>query len=228
MTVGVLENGFGHESSEAVVDETVHTALDEFAEVGATVSAVSAPYHDDGVDIWHGVTTEALAALMRDEGAGHFLDGYYDTQFVEAMARAKRTRADDFPPTMKLILVLGEYLAEEYHGHYHAKAQNLRTDLRDSYDEALEDVDVLALPTTPHTPHSVKEDATRKEMLERAGTMLANTSPFNVSGHPAISVPCGTNSDGLPIGLMLVGSRFGDEQVLQAARAFEQSVAVDL
>ena len=223
VTIGVLSEGFGLLESDELVDTGVRDALEDFGGMGAEVVETSIPYHDDGLDIWHGVTTEALAALMRDEGAGHFLEGYYDTQFIEAFAKARRTHADDFPPTMKLILVLGQYLADEYYSHYHAKSQNLRRVLRAAYDEALAEVDVLALPTTPHLPHEVVEDATRREILHRAGTMLANIAPFNVTGHPAISLPCGVTNEDLPIGMMFVGTHFEDDRLLDVSYVFEEN-----
>jgi Asp-tRNA(Asn)/Glu-tRNA(Gln) amidotransferase A subunit family amidase len=82
--------------------------------------------------------------------------------------------------------------------------------------------DVLAMPTTPQTAHEHREDLSRLEIIDRALNMLPNTAPFDVTGHPALSVPCGT-SDGLPVGLMLVGERFDDATVLRAGHAFEQS-----
>lgn len=224
VTVHVVAEGFGLPESEAVVDDGVHRALDQFEVAGAAVEDCSIPYHEDGEAIWTGVTTEALAGLMRDEGMGHFHQGYYDTQFQEAIAKARRTRADDFPPTMKLILSLGQYLADEYHGHYHAKSQNLRQDLAAAYTDALDEVDVLAMPTVPHRPHSVEDDLERSEIMARAGTMLANIAPFNVTGHPAISLPCGVTDEGLPIGVMFVAKEFNEERLLKVSHAFENVV----
>jgi len=117
-------------------------------------------------------------------------------------------------------------MSDEYRGHYYAKAKNLVRDLTARYDEALSDVDVLAMPTTPQTAHEQKDDLTRLEVIDRALNMLTNTAPFDITGHPAISVPAGA-SDGLPVGLMFVSERFDDETVLQAGQAYEQSVGWD-
>ncbi len=220
LTIGVLKEGFGHDESEAGVDETVDAALDAFADAGADCHEVSVPMHRDGLAIWNGIATEETAATIAGEGMGHFGNGYYDTELMAAFGRARRERADEFPPTVKLVATLGEYLAEEYHGHYYAKAQNLSRDLATAYDEALTDVDVLAMPTTPQTAHERFEDPSRLDIIERAVNMLANTSPFDVTGHPAISIPAGT-SDGLPVGLMFVGEPFDDATVLRAGHAFE-------
>lgn len=223
VSVGVVEEGFGWDTSTEAVDETVRDALATFEGEGASVTDVSIPEHLDGGAIWNGVAIEETAATVRDEGVGRYGLGFYDTQFAGAFAKARRTRADDFPPTLKLALVLGQYLADEYQSHYYAKAQNLRRKLAAAYDRGLEDHDVIAMPTVPHTAHPIEEDISVLEIVEKALTMIPNTAPFDVSGHPAISVPCGT-ADGLPVGLMFVGERFDDATVLRAARAFERSV----
>jgi amidase len=167
---------------------------------------------------------EATAATVGSEGVGHYGKGFYDTQFADAFGRARRAQADDYVTTLKLTLVLGQYLADEYRGHYYAKAQNLSRELASAYDDLLADVDVLAMPTTPQTAHELAPEMSRVEAIDRALNMLPNTAPFDVTGHPATSVPCGT-SDGLPVGLMLVGERFDDAAVLRSAQAFERSVA---
>jgi len=223
VTVGVVEEGFGHEESERGVDSTVRDALDAFADAGATVESVSIPMHLDGMPIWNGITVEATAATVGAEGIGHYGNGYYDTQFMEAFGRARRAAADDYLTTVKLTLVLGQYLADEYRGHYYGKAQNLSRKLSEEYDDALSEVDVLAMPTTPQTAYKHQADLSRLETIERALGMLTNTAPFDVTGHPALSIPAG-EADGLPVGLMFVGERFDDATTLQAGHAFEQSV----
>ncbi|WP_049947171.1 hypothetical protein [Halarchaeum acidiphilum] len=96
--------------------------------------------HLDGTAIWSGIATEAVAATIAGESAGYFGDGRYDIQFMDAFARARRAQADDFPPTLKLSLILGEYMADNYGKHYYAKAQNLSNDLAAAYDDMLADV----------------------------------------------------------------------------------------
>jgi amidase len=227
LTVGVLEEGFGHEQSEQGVDETVRDALNDFETMGAEVTEVSVPMHLDGLPIWNAVVMEETTALVRDEGIGKYGKGYYDAQFADWFGKARRAHADDYLTTVKLTLVLGQYMSDEYRSHYYAKAKNLGRELAARYDDALAEVDVLALPTTPQTAHEHEEDLTRLEVIDRALNMLPNTSPFDVTGHPAISVPAGT-ADGLPVGLMFVGGQFEDETVLRAAAAYEQTVGWEL
>ncbi|MDL5363671.1 amidase [Halalkalicoccus sp. NIPERK01] len=225
--VGVLEEGFGHETSEGAVDEAVGDALDGFERAGATVRDLSVPMHLDGLAIWTAIATEETTATVDAECVGHYGNGFYDVQMADAFGRARRAQADDYLTTLKLTLVLGQYLADEHRGRYYAKAQNLGRKLAAEYDAALDEVDVLAMPTTPQTAHEVNEEISRVEAIERALSMLDNTAPFDVTGHPAISVPAGT-ADGLPVGLMLVGERFDDATVLSSAHAFETAVDAGL
>lgn len=227
LTVGVLTDGFGHAQSEPGVDETVRGALDELAAAGATVTDVSVPMHADGLAIWNAVATAETTATIRDEGVGKYGTGFYDTQFADAFGKARRSHADDYLSTLKLTVVLGQYMSDEYRSHYYAKAKNLGRELGARYDEALADVDVLAMPTTPQTAHEAVPDLTRLEVIDRALNMLSNTAPFDVTGHPAVSVPAG-ESEGLPVGLMLVGDQFDDSTVLRTAYAFERTVGWDL
>jgi amidase len=161
--------------------------------------------------------------MVASEGIGHFLEGWYDTEFAERFGQARRTHASDFPTMLKLRLILGQYLSETHLNHYHAKAQNTRVRLRQQYDHALADVDVLALPTAPRTAFKKQDDLTRLENIERLHGTIRNTAPFNITGHPAISVPCGTIGD-LPVGIMFVGERLADDELLEVAHSFEQTV----
>lgn len=103
-------------------------------------------------------------------------------------------------------------------------ARNLAAELRAAYDEALSRYDVLVLPTVPYTARElVDRDSPLETYLDAALGMVVNCAPFDVSGHPACTVPAGL-VDGLPTGMMLVGRRFDDATVLRAAHAYEQAV----
>jgi amidase len=131
------------------------------------------------------------------------------------------TRLNDVSPTVKMVLLLGEYMHRNYHARYHSKAQNLRVLLRRAYDEALEQVDVLAMPTIPFTATLIPAaDAPLGVVISTALDMQANTCSFDVSGHPAFTIPCG-RKDGLPIGLMLVGRHFEEATLIRLASAIE-------
>jgi len=120
-------------------------------------------------------------------------------------------------------MLLGHYFVKHHRGHFYAKAQNLSRKLRDAYDAALADFDVLVMPTLPLKATPLPPaDAPREVSIQRAFEMISNTAPFDATGHPAMSVPCG-QSDGLPIGLMLIGKHWEESTIYRAAHAFEQA-----
>ena len=221
LTIGVLETGFDFDASDPAVSDRVRTTTDALEADGHTVESVSVPLHADGVAIYNAIVIEAHAALVQNEGVGYHRRGEYDDALAEAFAKARRVRARQFPAAMRLSLALGRHLAEEYRGRYHRYGQSLRGDLRDAYDEALAEVDVLAMPTTPQSAHERVTNLSLNRQIKRSLDMFQNTASSNLTGHPAVSVPCGT-ADGLPVGLQFVGDRFDDGTVLRAAQAVER------
>ena len=223
LRIGVLTEGFGLPASESDVDESVRKALAIFGELGADITEVSVPDHTGGRPIGIALR-EGATALIQSNGMGYHWQGQYNSSLAEALGKARRVQANDFPATLKLALMLGTYMKEHYHGRMYAKAQNLRRGLRDSYNRALEQVDVLAMPTIPMKAHKHEPDKSPLQaMISHGMDIGANTAPFNWSGHPALSIPCG-KSNGLPVGLMLVGRHFDDATLFRAAHAFEQHV----
>lgn len=223
ISIGIVSEGFRYEAGDSRVDETVRSKLAEFAEYGATLAETSVPMHADGEAIFNGIEIEGMTALLRDQTVGRYLRGYYDTDRAAAYGPARKQRADEYPPTLKRVLLMGEYLQQEYHGQFYTMAQNLRRELTAAYDRAFEEFDILAFPTTPQTAHPHRSDLSLDELMEYTLNMTQNTAQFNVTGHPAISVPCGS-VDGLPVGLMLVGEMFSDDTLLRTTYAFEQMV----
>src|SRR5262249_45872909 len=110
-----------------------------------------------------------------------------------------------------------------HRGHFYAKAQNLSRKLRAAYDTALANFDLLAMPTLPLKATPLPPaDAPREVSIQRAFEMIANTAPFDATGHPAMSLPCG-QSEGLPVGLMLTGKPWEESPISRAAHAFERA-----
>ncbi|MFB6196369.1 MAG: amidase [Haloplanus sp.] len=226
MRIGVVKEAFEFDGGERAVNEGVRTAVEHLEDLGATAEEVSIPWHVDGFFVWLAVENEEAAVMWDADNTGYFVGGRYDNDFAEAFGKARRAQGDEFAPTVKLKSILGQYLKQQYYGRYHGKASNLREPLRAAYDEHLADFDVLAMPTTPMTAFELEEDLTRKEAVNRAQGKKGrtrNTMPFDMTGHPALSMPCGRNEEGLPIGLMLVGSHFDEETVVTVADAFERS-----
>jgi amidase len=224
LRIGVVLEGFGWAGlSQPDVDEAVRAAAERFTAAGATVRELSVPFHRDGIHVWNGIATEGAAMLMvRGNGMGTNWKGHYGTSLLDAYARGRLTRGDDLSDTVKLVVLAGQYLQDAYHGRYYAKAQNLARTLTAAYDAALSEVDLLLMPTIPTKATRIPApDAPREERVARALEMIPNTAPFDVTGHPAMNVPC-ARSEGLPVGLMLVGRHWEDGTVLRAAHTFEQ------
>ena len=228
LKIAVLREGFGHPTNDprsAATDAKVRAAIDEFKGLGATVEEVSVPLHYDGPHIWTGVILEGAAEMMiKGYAMGNNWMGYYTTSLQEAFAKGWTSRPDQVSETVKLVLLLGEYMHRVYHNRYHSKAQNLRVLLRDAYDAVLKNYDFIAMPTIPFPATRIPPaDASREVYVEAALNMQQNTCPFDVSGHPAFTIPCG-KVDGLPIGMMLVGKHFDEMTLISAARAFEETI----
>ncbi len=223
---GIVTEGFGWEGlSEPDVDTSVRESAQAFSRLGAEVANVSIPWHRDGQHIWNAIAIEGATMLMvQGNSMGTNWKGHYTTSLLDAYARSWRTRTNDFPETVKNVMLLGQYMQEHYHGRYYAKAQNLARSLSAAYDAALTNCDLLVMPTLPMKATKIPAaDASREESVARALEMLANTCPFDVTGHPAISIPCGM-SEGLPVGIMLIGRIGEDATVLRAADAFQRQV----
>ncbi len=224
LRVAVVREGFGWENvSEGAVDDAVRAAVGAIKELGANVTEVSIPLHNDGIHIWNAIAVEgATAQMVRGDAMGWNWRGHHALGIRDFYGRARRARANDFPMTVKLVVLLGQYMSDRYNGHYYAKAQNLGRTLRAAYDAALAEADVLVMPTMPMRAMRIPEKPDLQTYFTSALGMLHNTCPFDVTGHPAISVPCG-QSDGLPIGLMIIGRHFDECSLLRVAHAYEQA-----
>ncbi|MBO8170890.1 MAG: amidase [Bacillaceae bacterium] len=223
LKIGMVREGFGWEGlSEEDVDQLVKEAAQTLAQTGGELEEVSIPMHRDGIHIWNGIATEGATALMvNGNGMGTNWKGHYNTRLLDVYGHGRRTRANDLSETVKLVMLLGQYMQDQYNGRYYAIAQNLSLQLKKAYDHALSHFDVLIMPTLPMKATPIPDDsASKEEYVSRALEMLPNTAPFNVTGHPAMNVPCG-KSDGLPVGMMIVGRHGEDDVVLRVAHAFE-------
>ena len=232
LRIGLVKEGFGqgawedlgHGGNEEVVDAKVRAAARRLEEQGATVERVSIPMHIDGVHIFTAIIREGANEFMvKGNNTGTNWQGFYNTGVLDAVARGVAARPNDLPPTVKLVMLTGEYMKRYYHGRYYAKAQNLRPALVRAYDDVLAEYDVLVMPTVPFRATPIPPpDCPLDDYLRYALNMSSNTSQFDVTGHPSVSVPCGME-DGLPIGMMITGRHFDDLTVLQVADAVEKS-----
>jgi len=221
LRVGILKEGFGLPDGEKDVDAVVMDAAHRFERAGAVVSTVSIPEHTTLALDCLNLVSAAMSPMARDS-MGLGWKGCHPIDMAQFYVRHLKERAPLFPPEVKLWLVLERMLDRSSDGLYYGRAQNVAMAVRAAYDRALEQVDVLVMPTVasrpPKLPPPNVDFATSLKLSDGAAL---NTPQFDLTGHPAMSVPCGV-LDGLPIGMMIVG-RMGDEAtVLRAGYAFEQ------
>jgi amidase len=156
-------------------------------------------------------------AMAQSEGMGFGHLGEIDVARAHAFALSRRLEADEFPPFLKVWLLAGRWLHDHYFSTYFGKAQNLRRALRDEISAALTTCDLLVTPTTPHTaPTLLDRPGTDAELLARGTTMSGNTAPLNLSGHPALAVPCGVDAAGLPVSMQIIAPHFADAMCFRA------------
>ncbi|NNL99829.1 MAG: amidase, partial [Gammaproteobacteria bacterium] len=224
LRVGVLHEGFGWEDASHGVEAVVKLAADHLRALGATVEPVSVPMHRQAMAIWVPIMVEGVTdVLLHGNALGTNWRGLYQTSLLDVHA-GWRLGANLFPDGLKSFAVLAEVVRDTRRGHYYAKAQNLSRQLRAAYDAALEQCDVLLLPTSPVLPPALPPlNPNREEMMSPGFAPIMNTAPFDCTGHPAISVPCGL-LDGLPVGMMLVGRCFDESTLYRLADAYERHV----
>jgi amidase len=225
VTVGIVQEGFGWDVSEDDVDIAVRNAANQFNQLGAKVHELSIPMHRDAMHIWAPIAVEgSYVHMMEGNGLGVGWKGFYNTSLLKAFNDSWHQSADRLPITVKQMMLMGSYMRASYGGYYYGKAQNLVRVLQKSYDDALETCDVLIMPTMPMKPRLLSSNSnTMTDYLTRAFEMNPNNCAFNATGHPAISVPCAM-SEGLPIGMMIIGKKGDEKTVLRVANAFETNI----
>lgn len=225
LRVGILDETFGLPQSDKRTDAAVRGAVAAFEKLGANVEVVSIPFHRYGGAIWMPRAAEGcLATMFHGNGFGVGPNGLYLPSAMQHQAMW-RHQADRLPDTVKVGMLVGEFMFRAYSGRYYGRAHNLARLLAGHYDQALARVDILASPTVPFPPpRRPAADAPREEAVATAFGVTINTAPFNVTGHPSMSMPCGW-IDGLPVGLMLTGRNFDERLLYRAASALEAHLA---
>ena len=223
LRIGVVTEGFGLDVSEERVDTAVRAAAKRLASLGAAVENVSIPMHRHGMAVWAGIAIEGVYEhVFHENGLGKGWKGLYPTSMLEAHS-AWRGRANMFSEILKLGVLAGEHMHSAYRGRYYAKAQNLSTQLRAAYDKALAQYDLLLMPTSPVAGVKLPPpNGTRAEQMTPGFVPIVNTTAFDCTGHPAMSIPCALR-DGLPVGMMLIARHWDESTIYRAADAFERS-----
>ncbi len=214
MTIGVPRELI--EGVDGGVRETFEATLDDLESRGAEITDVELPSVEHAVEAYYVIAMgEASSNLARFDGVRYGVSGGFDGNWNDAFARA---REDGFGDEVKRRVLLGTYaLSAGYQEEYYEKARDARALVKQDFDSALKEADVLASPTMPVPPMKLGES------LEDPLTMYladANTTPVNLANLPAISVPAG-ETDGLPVGAQFVGPAFGEETIIRVASAAE-------
>ncbi len=222
LRIGLLKESMEWPFSNGDVNDAVRKALSKMERLGAEVDDSSAPLFKFGTAIFNAALTISSTAMIESDGEGYWHEGYHNVHWNEFFGRARRAKADSFAAPVKLSLIVGKYMQNEYFSAHYSKAQNLRRALRTEIDKQLEVFDVLALPTIPMNPIKLKANLGFKEMAIRDANIFNNCCPFNLTGHPAISIPCSMVND-FPVGLQLVAKHFDEATLFKVASAFENS-----
>jgi amidase len=217
-----VKEGFSHPAVDPRVSDEVRRGIERLAAAGAEVMEISVPAHFEAARLLSPLLAEGFASLVELGGVVRHVAGRQDPELARILSQTFPERAQHLSLMAKLLLLQGRHLRESTGGSAYAAAQNARPALRAAYDQALDQVDLLAMPTTPTTATRWEPERDELERLLANMALAANTAPFDLSGHPSLSVPCGA-IDGLPVGLMLTGRHFEDATVMRGGRAVEQA-----
>jgi aspartyl-tRNA(Asn)/glutamyl-tRNA(Gln) amidotransferase subunit A len=216
LRIGIPEEFFG-EGLNPEVEAAVRQAINKLAELGAIIQPVSLPHIRYALPVYYLIApAEASANLARYDGIryGPQVNG------VDVIDSLKKTRAL-FGPEVKRRIMLGTYaLSSGYYDAYYGQAQKVRTLITRDFKEAFQQVDVIATPTSPITAFKIGEKADDPLSMYLADIY---TLPLNLSASCGLSVPCGFDSQNLPIGLQLMGDTLQEATILNAAYAYEQA-----
>jgi aspartyl-tRNA(Asn)/glutamyl-tRNA(Gln) amidotransferase subunit A len=219
LRVGVVAEAFG-EGVESGVRDSVQASVDRLAGLGASVEEATLPHAEYTLSAYYLIApSEASSNLARYDGVryGHRAEGGIDS--IDMMFR---TRGEGFGSEVKRRIMLGTYaLSAGYYEAYYGQAQKVRTLIIRDYEKAFADFDVLVSPTSPTTAFRIGEK------VDDPMAMYLNdifTIPANLAGVPAISIPCGLDDAGLPVGLQLTAPVLGEPVLFRAGHALERDL----
>ena len=222
LRIGVVRECFDQEGLDPQVKASVLAAADVLQSLGAELVDVSCPRFNDGIATYYVIApSEASANLARYDGVKY---GFRAEDASSLSAMTARSRAEGFGSEVQRRILIGTYaLSAGYVDAYYRKAQQVRTLIRRDFETAFASVDVLLTPTAPSTAFAAGAHADDPLAMYLADLL---TIPANLAGLPAINVPCGFDSEGLPIGVQLIGNVLEEPLLLQVAHQYEQSANV--
>jgi aspartyl-tRNA(Asn)/glutamyl-tRNA(Gln) amidotransferase subunit A len=220
MKIGVPKEYFG-EGLDAEVRAGVDAAIQQLATAGCEIVPISLPHTEYAIPTYYVVATaEASSNLARYDGVRY---GVRATDGKNLLEMYRRTRDAGLGTEVKRRIMLGTYaLSAGYYDAYYLKAQRVRSLLARDFDNAFSEVDVLVTPTTPTVAFRLGEKTEDPLAMYLADIY---TVTANLAGIPGISVPCGKNKEGLPIGIQLLGKYFDEPALLRVAHSIEHAMA---
>lgn len=218
LKIGVITETFGEGLSEEV-KSTVQTAIEKLGAIGAEIVEISCPRFRYGLPAYYIIApSEASSNLARYDAVRY---GKRSEDAENLLSMYTKTRAEGFGAEVKRRIMVGTYtLSAGYYDAYYLKAQKVRTLIKQDFEKAFESVDILVCPTVPTTAFKAGEKT--DDPLSMYLSDLT-TVPVNLAGLPALSIPCGFDSQGLPIGMQLIANVLREDQLLQTAYAYEQA-----
>ncbi|NCU75953.1 MAG: Asp-tRNA(Asn)/Glu-tRNA(Gln) amidotransferase subunit GatA [Synechococcaceae bacterium WB7_1C_051] len=221
LRVGILKEAFGA-GLNPEVEASVRGAATLLQSLGCTMVDVSCPRFKDGIATYYVIApSEASANLARYDGVKY---GQRHQAGENLSAMTALTRANCFGAEVQRRILIGTYaLSAGYGDAYYRKAQQVRTLIREDFNKAFQQVDLLLTPTSPTTAFKPGEHSDNPIAMYLADLL---TIPANLAGIPAISIPCGFDSSGLPIGLQLMAPVLEEARLLQVSHHYERAAAV--
>tara|TARA_A100001388_G_scaffold86651_1_gene62740 strand:- start:115 stop:1563 length:1449 start_codon:yes stop_codon:yes gene_type:complete len=217
LKIGIIKECFEHQGLNPEVKESVLSGVERFRTLGAEIIEIECPRFNDGIATYYVIAPcEASANLARYDGVKY---GYRSNEASNLLDMTSKSRAEGFGDEVQRRILIGTYaLSAGYSDAYYKKAQRVRTLIRKDFDNAFKKVDILLTPTCPTTAF-IKGDFANDPLSMYLSDLL--TVPANLAGLPAISIPCGFDTKGLPIGLQLIGNVLEENKILNAANIFE-------
>ena len=219
LKIGVPKEFFGEGINEEV-KENLKNAIETYKELGAEIEEFSLDVAKYALATYYIIAcAEASSNLGRFDGIRY---GYRTKEYSNLKEIYKKSRSEGFGPEVKRRIILGTYvLSSGYYDAYYKKAQQVRTLVSNEFSKAFEKYDVILTPTSPVTAFKIGEKSNNPLEMYLADIC---TVSINIAGVPAISIPCGVDSENMPVGMQLIGNKFQEEKILNAAYTFEQKV----
>lgn len=217
LKIGIPKEYFG-EGIDSQVKESVMKAVKEFEEQGAVIKEISLPSTEYAINTYYIIASaEASSNLARFDGVKY---GYRTSEYDGLVDMYEKTRSEGFGDEVKRRIMLGTFvLSSGYFDAYYKKAKRVQNQISQEFTDAFKDCDIIATPTVPASAFKIGEN------IGDPIKMYYNdvcTVTVNIAGLPAISLPCGKDSAGMPMGLQLIGDKFSEQTLLNTAYTYEK------